>query len=262
MRVKLLKIPLEFLIIGVIWALFSAQLISILAKGLNPEMRDIVRSTNHFAFVAVVAVLLYFEIKRQQNKLMVSEEQYRELFESNPNPMWIFNTGDLRFVKVNTAAVDLYGYSEDEFLKMTIKDIRPKSEQGKLVDFMKSLGDGIRRAENRRHSNKNGDILFVSIVSFGVRFDNKPCYLTMATNNTEVVLKEQKIVTQSNALKEIAWSNSHEVRRPLCSIMSLIDLLKYANDEASRQECIQLLEKSSKELDEVLRHTNKKVETL
>ncbi len=262
MPLKSFKIPLWYLTAGIIWAVINDHLITVLTKGLNPNLQDMVRSLNDSTFVCVVAVVLYFAIKKQQIKLLVSEEQYRELFESNPNPMWIFNSEDLRFVKVNNAAVELYGYSEDEFLKMTIKDIRPKSEQGKLVDFMKTLSDRTRRAESRKHMNKNGDVLFVSVVSFGVRFNNKPCYLTMATNNTEVVLKEQKIVNQGNVLNEIAWSNSHEVRRPLCSIISLIDLLKNASNEADRQECIQLLEKCSTELDDVLRQTNKKVETL
>jgi PAS domain S-box-containing protein len=262
MPLKSFKIPLWYLAAGIIWAVLNDHLITLLTKGLSLNTQDILRSVNDSTFVCVVAIVLYFAIKKQHDKLIVSEEQYRQLFESNPNPMWVFNSGDLRFVKVNNSAVELYGYSEDEFLALTLLDIRPKSEQEKFVDFVKNMGDGIRRADNRRHLNKNGDILFVSIVSFGVRFDNKPCYLTMATNNTEVVLKEQKIVTQGNALNEIAWSNSHEVRRPLCSIISLVDLLKNADNEADRHECIELLEKCSTELDEVLRQTNKKVETL
>jgi PAS domain S-box-containing protein len=54
-----------------------------------------------------------------------SEEHYRPLFELNPNPMWIFDEATLRFMAVNEAAVKLYGWSRKEFLRMTIKEVRP-----------------------------------------------------------------------------------------------------------------------------------------
>jgi PAS domain S-box-containing protein len=60
-------------------------------------------------------------------RLQTSEAKYRLAFESNPFPMWIYDESTLRFLTVNDAAVVQYGYSADEFLSMTIKDIRPPS---------------------------------------------------------------------------------------------------------------------------------------
>ena len=53
-----------------------------------------------------------------------SEEQYRLLFESNPHPMWVYDRKTLSLLAVNDAAIQHYGYSRDEFLSITIKDIR------------------------------------------------------------------------------------------------------------------------------------------
>ena len=56
------------------------------------------------------------EQKQAQQKLIQSEEKYRLLFEKSPQPMWIFDTQTLRFLEVNRAAIEHYGYSHEEFL--------------------------------------------------------------------------------------------------------------------------------------------------
>ncbi len=63
--------------------------------------------------------------KRVESELRASEERYRMLFESNPHPMWVYDVESLALLAVNDAAILEYGYSRDEFLKMTIRDIRP-----------------------------------------------------------------------------------------------------------------------------------------
>ncbi len=82
--------------------------------------------------------MLFFEIKKQQHKLSSSEQQYRNLVEHNPSPMWIYRTSTLEFVKVNHASVDLYGYSYDEFLMITPTDVRPESERAKFIERVNS----------------------------------------------------------------------------------------------------------------------------
>jgi PAS domain-containing protein len=73
--------------------------------------------------------LLFEEHRRRaEEALRQSEEQYRLLFESNPLPMWVFNRSDLRFLAVNEAAVRHYGFSRQEFLAMTIAEIRPEED--------------------------------------------------------------------------------------------------------------------------------------
>jgi PAS domain S-box-containing protein len=261
MQFKSLKIPLNFLIVGILWAFIGDPLITFFAISIDIHIRDIIRSVNDFAFVGFASIILYFRIKKQQQELIASEDQYRNLFEMNPNPMWIYNTDNLRFVKVNHAAIDLYEYSADEFLTMTIKDIRPESEHDKLMKTIELLKLGISRSGNWVHSKKTGELLHVSIVTYDLKFNNEFCRLVIATNITDTILKEEKIKAQNAALQEIAWSNSHEVRRSLCSIISLIDLLKNADNDEDKKQCIQLLEKCSAEFDDVLLQTNKKVDS-
>ncbi len=67
-----------------------------------------------------------------QSPFAISADSYRLAFEAVPQPMWIYDPDTLRFLAVNDAAVFHYGYSREEFLSMTIADIRPEEDIEKL----------------------------------------------------------------------------------------------------------------------------------
>ena len=69
----------------------------------------------------------------RRQALKDSERRYRTLFESNPHPMWVYDVESLKFLTVNDAAVAHYGYSREEFLAMTIMDIRPVEDIGPVT---------------------------------------------------------------------------------------------------------------------------------
>jgi PAS domain S-box-containing protein len=250
------RIPLTFLIIGICWALFSNPLITLFFRHVAQTEQDSYRSLNDLVFVILITYVLYVKIKKQQRELTKSEEEYRQLFESNPNPLWLHNQKG-NFVKINNAAVDKYDYSRKKFLKMNIADIQAKD--GQLYPDEENM-EGIRR-----HTKASGETFFVSTIAYPVIFNDEPCKLVMATDITDLIEKEhkledayQKLKSYNDTLVQIAWSNSHELRRPLCSVMALVSLLEDASDD-ERAEFLRLLKISSQELDEVVQQNNKKV---
>ena len=64
---------------------------------------------------------------------MAGDASFQHLFMATPQPMFIFEMVSLRFLAVNQAAMRQYGYSQEEFLAMTIKDIRPPDEVPALL---------------------------------------------------------------------------------------------------------------------------------
>jgi PAS domain S-box-containing protein len=78
-----------------------------------------------------------------------SEQGYRLLFESNPLPMWVYALDTLEFLAVNDAAVRNYGYSRDEFLSMTIRDIRPPEDIPMLLEKLARVKTGFNSSEGR-----------------------------------------------------------------------------------------------------------------
>ncbi len=113
-----------------------------------------------------------------------SEARYRMLFEANPLPMWVYDTETLRFLAVNPAAVGAYGYSADEFLAMTILDIRPPEDEAAVRKSAATRFPGFRHSGPWRHRTKAGAEIEVELTSHGITFAGRPARLVLARDVT------------------------------------------------------------------------------
>ena len=138
-------------------------------------------------FLLAVANVLAGAVEqaRAEATLRSSEERYRMLFASNPHPMWVYGVEDLRILAVNDAAVRHYGYTGDEFLSMTIKDIRPPEDVPALLTAVADLGAKMSSGGVWRHRKKNGSVINVEIASHPLEFAGRPARLVLATDVTE-----------------------------------------------------------------------------
>ena len=106
-----------------------------------------------------------------------SEKSYHYLFESNPHPMWIYDCETLKFLQVNDAAIAHYGYSQDEFLAMTLRDIRPEEDIPLLVKTVLLHGSGKGQRGVWRHRKKDGQIIDVEVTTHDFRFRGRSARL-------------------------------------------------------------------------------------
>jgi PAS domain S-box-containing protein len=122
---------------------------------------------------------------RAQEALRESEARYRMLFESNPHPMWVFDSETLVFLAVNNAAVAKYGYSREEFQAMTILEIRP-AEDAPLIRARMDLyhTTAFLGQSQWRHKMKDGTIIEVEIASHAIDFEGRPARLVLAHDVT------------------------------------------------------------------------------
>ncbi|MCS6993833.1 MAG: PAS domain S-box protein [Anaerolineales bacterium] len=137
------------------------------------------------------------ERKRSELALLESEERYRLLYENNPLPMWIYDLETLRFVSVNHAATVVYGYSKEEFLSMTLLDIRPPEEHERLLRNVQEASDVLQSSGPWWHRKKNGELLAVEIFSHAIEYNRKPARLVVAKD----VTTRQQVEAQLNLLK-------------------------------------------------------------
>ncbi len=114
-----------------------------------------------------------------------SEQRYRKLFENNPHPMWIFDLDTFRFLAVNDAAVEHYGYSTEEFLSMTIEDIRPGEDLAAVREVVNNLKGPLGKTGVWRHYKKNGQPIDVEMTTHDLEFDGHRARLVLANDVTE-----------------------------------------------------------------------------
>ena len=95
------------------------------------------------------------------HELVESEARYRQLFEENPIPMYIYDMATLKIIDVNKAVIENYGYARDEIKTITIKDIRPPEDVEALLENVSDLRTGQIYLGEWRHVKKDGTIIDV-----------------------------------------------------------------------------------------------------
>ncbi len=120
-----------------------------------------------------------------QKTLRENEERYRMLFDSNPLPVWVYDVETLQYLSVNDAAILHYGYSREEFLSMTLKDIRPAEDVPRLLEDVEKVRDGLSSIGIWRHKKKDGTLIFVEIVSDDFEYSGRKARIVLTNDITE-----------------------------------------------------------------------------
>ncbi|KAF0218406.1 MAG: multi-sensor signal transduction histidine [Geobacteraceae bacterium] len=230
-----LKIAAAYMLIGGAWILLSDRLVAMMVR--DPETITHISVLKGWFFIFVTAGLLNWfvhrnmsalwrseealmrkneelitaeEVLRQkidvygktQLALQESEERYRLLFENNPHPMWVYDLETLAFLAVNNAAVQHYGYLREEFLTMTLKDIRPKEDVPALLDNVAHVTFGLDSAGIWRHRKKDGSLIHVEVTSHTLNFGTRPSEVVLANDVTERVRAEEEVRRLTAELEE------------------------------------------------------------
>ena len=126
------------------------------------------------------------------------DASFSALFHAHPVPMWVYDLESLRFVAVNAAAVAHYGYTEEEFLAMSIRDIRPACDLQRLdANLQKPVVGNIEKPGIWKHRKKDGTLIDVEISSHPLVFRERNCKFVLAHDVTERLLAQRKVVRLS-----------------------------------------------------------------
>jgi PAS domain S-box-containing protein len=201
MNGKRITIPLLYIVIGILWIALSDSLMHWLSAYSSTNTITFLRSAKGLTFVIASGVILHLLINRKHNELSSREKEYRSLFEANPNPIWFYDMKTFRFIAVNDAAVAKYGYSRNEFLAMTIMDIRPMDDQEKVKASYNRMSDMLHTSGTWRHTKKDGRTIYVSINSHKTILNDQEAVMVMARDMTEKILYEQQLKAINTELK-------------------------------------------------------------
>ncbi|HKX83292.1 MAG TPA: PAS domain S-box protein, partial [Pyrinomonadaceae bacterium] len=145
-----------------------------------------------------------------ETRIRESEARFRSLFKSIPQPVWVYDLETLRFLKVNDAAVDQYGYSRDEFLSMTIKDIRLPEHVPGLMARLATIGARRGNQGIWQHVKKDGTSIEVEIFAHDLQFEDRPARLVLANDVTERRRAEQELIISEERYRDLV-ENAHDI---------------------------------------------------
>ena len=365
-------IPVIYSIVGIAWILASDRILTALEWHTNEHLYILLNSAKGIVYVFVTALLLGVLISRFERNLVNSERQYRNMYLSNPYPIWFVDPESYRFISVNDAACYYYGYSKKEFLSMTIFEIHQEVEVPAVKHFFSKSNTAGYEFGKWRHLKKGGEqihvnlsclltilndksaiMVFVIDITENVAFEqnlvksqtnlestlssisdsyftvNRNWEITSANSNfyertntsSEVIgmpvkavfpdaedsvifqagtramqegiptkieayygslkkwlhvacyptqegiavyftditdrkEREAEIVRQNEQLRKVSWLNSHEIRKPVASLISLVELLKVSADPAETAQIVERIQACTSELDDLLHKIN------
>jgi PAS domain S-box-containing protein len=155
------------------------------------------------------------ERKKAEELIKESEYLYKNLFYKSPLPIWVADAATLQFVEVNEAAVQLYGYSRKEFMKMTAFDLMSSEEKQELQQLLPKASHTNRPSTLRKHIKKNKEAIFVEILAHAINYKGSNAWLVLANDITEKIelqnqLVEEKIKRQQEIAKAVIDAQEKE----------------------------------------------------
>lgn len=160
--------------------------------------------------------------KQLELELRAVREYHLQIFAQNARPMWFYDPATLAFLDVNQAAIEAYGYSCEEFLAMTLRDLRPAEDLPQLLENVRLDATTRQAVRESRHRKKDGTIIDVDISSHDLTHAGRPARLAVARDTTaqkqaDRLLRESEERVQSilRAMDNIVWSMSGDARQVL-----------------------------------------------
>ena len=170
--------------------------------------------------------------KEAEQDLAKSEERYRDVFEASPLPMWVWDDETLRIVAVNQAAIDHYGYSREEFLRITVRDIWEPSEHSRYEMNLRDRTQQENLRLERRHRLKDGSIIDTEVTARRLTVDGRPVWLTLVNDlsvrkRAEAALRESEEQFRQLAgnIPQAFWITDATLQRTLYMSPAAADML-------------------------------------
>ncbi len=173
-------------------------------------------------------VILVGKIKADdnlENIINARGKMFEILIENNPEPMFIYDTENLRFIEVNNAALSLYGYRKDEFLQMDLTDLYTPEDIQTLLDSSSITAKAGKFTGPYKHKKKDGSYVFVEISKINFKYKDKDAHFNIirdVTRNLELEKRSQ--------LFRLAFENTDDV----LFVTDNIGLITFANPSVKK----------------------------
>jgi PAS domain S-box-containing protein len=207
---------------------------------INPDIlyKTIIFSLNRSSFI---------------NEIEDEKHNYENLFNFNPQPTWLLDLKSFKIINANIAAQQTYGYSLDDFLKMSFIQLHPQEEKQRVEHKFTSKDDEIEK-NYFTHLLSDGKEIKIEIYFREIKSDSDVRLIVQSNDISETLNRIHTIELQNEKLRNIAWTQSHVVRAPLSRILGIVNLIEQQKDNLDDlMFWLKQLRVSTNEMDEIVR---------
>jgi PAS domain S-box-containing protein len=205
--------------------------------------------------------------RRKQQDLALYETQQRlnKIIEAVPHPLLIVDAETIQIIYVNAEFEKVFGYTEQEVIGKEVDFLLPERYRAKhrflQEEYLKEGGLIKNMGRYLPALVKNGTEIYTDTSLNTFVADGKKYVIVILQDVTERKKQQDQILEQNKALQEIAWQQSHEVRRPVANILGLCNLLRDYKDEPEeiRDKYLEYMFKATQELDKIIHKIVEKV---
>lgn len=249
-----------YTVLGVVWITLSDSLLMTLNDYLSPETSRHTASIKGIFYVCASGFLLYYLIREERKKLTRGDNKRMTEIVDKMNNLIIISDISGRITWVNRAFVNITGYTIQEALGKTHAELLygPKTD----LEIVKTLSQAIANKEffsGELVNYAKGGREYWSQFNLSPMFNAKgglEGYISVENNIDDSKQKEDVIVQQHEKLKTVSWLNSHQIRKPVASILALTELIMEENDDEGQKELVKYLHQSTLELDVIIHQIN------
>lgn len=148
---------------------------------------------SEYIIVVFLAIIIYLVVRSYRLRSERSSKEYHLLFEASPIPMWIIDAETKKFMLVNEAMLQKYGFTKSELYKMTTYDIRPSTEVSRLNEFLLRIQDGLQDTGVWIHRKKSGEEFYVQTRTNNYKYRGREAIIVLADDISELIEKEKEI---------------------------------------------------------------------
>ena len=227
------RVPLIFGIFSVLWIMFSDKLAFAMAPDL--ESAGFYSMVKGLIYVVLATTLIFLLLRKDEshkdqlmNEIAAVQRSFNLLFEDNPQAMWIYDNNSLDIMAVNSAATKVYGYTPDEFRKLKITDLRREEDIPAMLKVITDYKDELRQSGPWEHLKKDGESIFVKVISHPLRslgLDSTLVSVIDLTEHQKTLNELDTAMQERDDFESFGYTASHDLKAPIRAILGYSDLL-------------------------------------